>query len=259
MAPDQPPPVVQISDLHLRVGPRDEGSAAALAATVDAIGRLDPAPAAILVTGDLTETGSPREYERVRELLAPLTVPVHPIPGNHDDRDALCAAYADHPDIAAADGYVQYAVRIGPLRVLLCDTLDPGHGGGRLGAERLAWLRTQREADPEVPTVLALHHPPVLVGMTAFDAIALATDDRAALAEVLSGWRGAQGVVTGHVHRAITGRLGTCPVFVCPSSYRQAKLDLRPEGTIELGDDPPGYALHLLGDGGALLTHVQPI
>ena len=49
----------------------------------------------MLLTGDLTETGDPRAYARLRELLAPLAMDVHPIPGNHDDRDALREAFAD--------------------------------------------------------------------------------------------------------------------------------------------------------------------
>ena len=60
---------------------------------------LDPQPDAVLLTGDLTDDGDPRSYARVRELLAPLAVPVHPIPGNHDDRDALREAFADHPGV----------------------------------------------------------------------------------------------------------------------------------------------------------------
>jgi DNA-binding LacI/PurR family transcriptional regulator len=63
-----------------------------------------PQPDAVLVTGDLTDDGDPRSYARVRELLAPLAVPVHPIPGNHDDRDALREAFADHPGVAGSDG-----------------------------------------------------------------------------------------------------------------------------------------------------------
>jgi hypothetical protein len=45
------------------------------------------------------------------------------------------------------------------------------------------------------------------------------------------------------------------PVVVSPSAWRQAVLDLRPDATIVLGDDRPGYALHVLEDGGALVTH----
>ena len=126
--------LAQITDLHLAAGPGDAGAAHALERAVRALLDLDPQPDAVLLTGDLTDDGDPRSYARVRELLAPLTVPVHPIPGNHDDRDALRAAFLDHPGVAGADGFVQYAITCGPLRVLMLDTLVPGTPGGRRGS-----------------------------------------------------------------------------------------------------------------------------
>jgi 3',5'-cyclic AMP phosphodiesterase CpdA len=212
------------------------------------------APEAVLVTGDLTDDGDPRTYARVRELLAPLPVPVHPIPGNHDDRDALREAFADHPGIASADGFLQYAVTVGGLRVLLCDTLVPGTPGGRLDEERLAWLASALE-DP-APTLVALHHPPIHIGIGEFDAIGLPPGDVAALAEVLRGRDHVLRVTAGHIHRVITGTCGGVPVTVAPSAWRPAVLDLGPGGRAVVSDDePPGYALHLLADDGALVTH----
>ena len=55
---------------------------------------LTPLPDAVLVSGDLAEHGTAAEYERVRELLAPLPMPVHVLPGNHDDRDVMRANWA---------------------------------------------------------------------------------------------------------------------------------------------------------------------
>ena len=43
--------LAQLTDLHLRVGPRDGGSARALADAVAALAALDPLPDAVLLTG----------------------------------------------------------------------------------------------------------------------------------------------------------------------------------------------------------------
>jgi 3',5'-cyclic AMP phosphodiesterase CpdA len=242
--------VAQLTDVHLRMGRDDLGSARALAAAVRALGALDPAPGAVLLTGDLTETGDPRAYARLRELLAPLRMDVHPIPGNHDDRDALREAFADHPGIAGAGPYLQYEARCGGLRVLLCDTLAPGGDDGRLDDERRAWLAAALDADHDAPTLIAMHHPPVLTGIDVFDEIGLPAEDREALAGLLRGRRNVLRVAAGHIHRALTGVVGGVPVVVAPSAWRQAVLDLRRGADIVLGDDRPGYALHLLaGDG----------
>jgi 3',5'-cyclic AMP phosphodiesterase CpdA len=250
--------LAQLTDLHLQVGPDDLGAAKALERAVAALLALDPQPDAVLVTGDLTDDGDPRSYARVRELLAPLTIPVHPIPGNHDDRDALRAAFADHPGVAGSDGFVQYATACGPLRVLMLDTLLPGSPAGRFDEERRAWLAAA--LDDPAPTLIAMHHPPIPTGIGEFDTIGLPDGDVAALATLLRGREHVLRVTAGHIHRVITatvgGGPGRVPVFVSPSAWRQAVLDLGPQGKAIVSDgEPAGYALHLLTDDGALVTH----
>lgn len=244
--------LVQLSDPHLRLGPRDRESARALEVAVGAVLALDPPPEAVLVSGDIADTGATGEYERARELLAALPMPVHVIPGNHDDRDALRA----HFDVGG-DGFVQYAFRCGPLRVVACDSTRPGSDGGSLDGGRLDWLASTLAAEPEVPTIVALHHPPLTIGLPVLDAISVQGPDRAGLAEVLSGAPQVRRVIAGHVHRSAVGVLGGCAVVACTSSYEQAKLEI---GARELTfvDEPPAFAVHVLLDD-QMISHLQPI
>jgi 3',5'-cyclic AMP phosphodiesterase CpdA len=252
--------LAQITDLHLQASPDDHGAEAALERAVAELLTLDPQPEAVLLTGDLTDDGDPRSYARVRELLAPLRIPVHPIPGNHDDRDALREAFADHAGVAGTDGLVQYAVTAGPLRVLLCDTLVPGTPGGSYDAERRAWLAERLDEETGTPTIVAMHHPPLTTGIGEFDRIGLPPEDVAALAELLRGRENVLRVACGHIHRAITATCGGVPVTVSLSAWRQAVLDLGPDGrAVVEEDEPPGYALHLLAGDGALVTHAALI
>jgi 3',5'-cyclic-AMP phosphodiesterase len=249
--------IAQITDSHVAVGPGDGASAHALAAAVETLLALEPAPLAVLFTGDLAEHGQPEEYERVRELIAPLPMPVHPLVGNHDDRDALRAAFADHPGVAAADDFIQYSTECGPVRVIACDTAVTGEGGGRLDGARLEWLEAELAAAPDGPALVAMHHAPIATGMYEFDAeIPLAPESRAALAGV-SGRIDL--IVAGHIHLTMRGMLGSRPVFVCPSVYLQTDLDLRPGARVVLVPDPPGFALHVHGPDPALISHAQPI
>ncbi len=65
-------------------------------------------------------------------------------------------------------------------------------------------------------------------------------------------------VICGHVHRTVFGAIGGRPLLTCPSTYLQARLDLRAPGEIELRPETPGFALHAwLGD--ELVSHVQPL
>ncbi|MGZ4269781.1 MAG: metallophosphoesterase [Solirubrobacteraceae bacterium] len=248
--------LVQISDPHLRCS--DPAPARALAAAVAWIGRMEPPPVAVLLTGDIADGGDPAEYRQARELLAPLAMPVHPLPGNHDDRDALRAAWADHPGVASSHGPVQYAADCGDLRVVVLDTSEPGQNGGRLDAARLAFLEAELAAG-DGPVLVALHHHPALSGIRAMDAIALAPEDRAALQAVVERSDRVQAILGGHVHRGFTSRLGRCPVFACPSVHRQALLDLAGDRLELVDGEPPAIAIHLRPGDGPLASHVQPL
>ncbi len=152
---------------------------------------------------------------------------------------------------------MQYAADLGPLRLVALDTTVPGEDGGRLDADRLAWLDATLAAVPEQPTLLAMHHPPVATGLPAFDAIGLPVADRAALAEIVGRSPQVRRLVAGHVHRTIVADLGGRAVLVAPSTYVQARLDLGAT-RIEFGPDPPGFAVHVLVDG-EIVSHVQPV
>jgi 3',5'-cyclic-AMP phosphodiesterase len=117
--------IAQLSDPHLRVGPDDQGSATALAGAVAAVLELEPLPDAVVVTGDLAEHAAASEYARVRELLAALPMPVHVLPGNHDDPGAM----REHFPLDG-DGPYAFTTRCGPLRLVACDTSRRGRDDG---------------------------------------------------------------------------------------------------------------------------------
>jgi 3',5'-cyclic-AMP phosphodiesterase len=243
--------LAQLSDPHMRVGDDDSGAGAALNRAVQTLLALRPAPQAVIVTGDLADGGQPAEYERLRELLAPLPMPVHVLPGNHDDRGAL----REHFELDGDPGeLVQYSARCGDLRVVACDTLQPGRDDGAL---RVDWLEEQLVAEPFVPTVVAMHHVPLTIGLPVLDEIGLPGEQVRALRDLLARSPQVRRVVAGHVHRTVAGSVGGCPVLACTSTNLQARLEL---GAPDLtwAPEPPAFALHALIDG-ELVSHVQPV
>jgi Icc protein len=250
---DRPFLVAQLSDPHVSGDDADRGRL--LADAVRAVAALEPAPGAVLVTGDLTEHGAAGEYEQVRELLSVLAMAVHVLGGNHDDREALRASFP-LPDADGED--YRYATRCGPLRVVGCDTTLPGRVEGSLAAERLAWLDARLAEDRETPTIVAMHHPPLLMGIPAWDEIGLPDVDRAALGEVVAAHPQVRRIVAGHVHRTVLGSVGGCQVFACPSTWIQALLDFGHPDRLALVPEPPGFALHV-AVAGELVSHVQPV
>src|SRR4029450_2114250 len=144
--------MAQITDTHIKpegvlaYGRLD--TAPYLARAVEHLLALRPRPDLVLATGDLVDGGRPDEYRRLHDLLAPLPMPVYLIPGNHDDRDALAAAFPDHAYLPRGGRFMQYAVEGYAVRLLALDTLVPGQTGGLFWPGRLGRLGAARGGGP---------------------------------------------------------------------------------------------------------------
>jgi 3',5'-cyclic-AMP phosphodiesterase len=237
--------VVQLSDPHIGADWGDGDPVATLAATVDAVRGLETQPDAVLLTGDLADHAADDEYERLRQLLAPIGAPLFVLPGNHDDRTALRRHFGA---TGAGSEPVQYAADLGSLRLVVLDSTRPGEDGGELDAGRLAWLEEALSDAPQTPTVLALHHPPLTTGIPAMDEIGLPPTDQRALGDIVERHPQVRRIVAGHLHLGISADLRGVNVLVAPSAYLQATLDFGAE-TIELSAEPPGFVVHALVDG----------
>jgi 3',5'-cyclic AMP phosphodiesterase CpdA len=246
--------LLQLSDLHIGAPAAEHDPRRRLRETVEAVLALPDRPHAAIVSGDLTDDGMPDSYAFVRGELERLGLPFYVLPGNHDKRAALREGFGLAGE---GDEPIQYSADLGPLRLVALDTVLPGADRGRLDAERLEWLDADLAAAPEQPTVLAMHHPPLVTAIPPFDEICLSAGERAALAEVLSGHLQVLRIIAGHVHRTIVAELAGRAVLTVPSAYRQSRLDFS-SPALALNDDPPGFAIHALRDG-ALASHIQPI
>ena len=245
--------LAQLSDPHIGGEWGGGDPAAGLAAVLEGIRALPQPPDAVLVTGDLADHAADAEYEHVRDALARIDAPAYVLPGNHDDRRALHR----HFDVPGSDGEpVQYAVELGPLRLVALDTTRPGEDAGALDDGRLGWLDRELAASG-VPTLIALHHPPLLTGVEGMDRDALPKTDARALGEILERHPQVRCVAGGHVHRVLTAQLAGRPVLTAPSTYVQVRPDFD-SGRVEVAHEGFGFVLHTLLDG-ELVSHVQPV
>jgi 3',5'-cyclic-AMP phosphodiesterase len=246
--------LVQISDPHVGAEWGGGDPAARLAAAVDSVQALAPAPNAILVSGDLADNAADAEYKRLRELLSPLDAPVHVLPGNHDDRGVM-RRHFDLP--GEREEPVQYAADLGPLRLVVLDSSCPGEDRGELDPARLAWLDRTLADEPERPTLVAMHHPPLSTGIPAMDEIGLPADDRRGLGDVVRRHPQVRRIVAGHVHCTAVSELEGRAVLAVPSTYVQIRLDFDLR-ELRLDAEPAGFAVHVMLDG-KLVSHIQPV
>lgn len=252
--------IAQISDTHIKpegaLAYRRVDTSAFLARAIDHILHLDPRPDVVLGTGDLVDGASDAEYTRLRHLLAPLPMPVYLIPGNHDDRDGLRRAFPDHTYMPR-EGFIQYVVDDGPVRLIALDTLIPGKPGGRVDEERVRWLDARLAEAPAKPTAIFMHHPPFATGIGYMDAIGLEGADL--LAAVVTKHPQVERVLCGHLHRTIQARFAGTIAMTAPGTAHQVALDVRPNQGLSLTLEPPGYGLHLWRPGAGLVSHVVTV
>lgn len=245
--------LVQISDPHLGEPARDGADPeGCLRQVVAALAGAANRPDAILVSGDLAEHGAPAEYRLAAETIGALGVPVHVLPGNHDDRATMRAAFAIP---GSGDAPLDHAVDLGPLRLLVVDSTIPGADRGGFEPEQLERLDAELASAPGQPAIVAMHHPPLTTAMADWDGVNLPAPERRALAQVIARHPHVRAIVGGHLHRVAASTLAGRPVLAAPSTYLQARPDFVAE-TVELHAGAPGFALHALRDG-ELSTQVE--
>jgi 3',5'-cyclic AMP phosphodiesterase CpdA len=218
---------------------------------------LAPRPDVVLATGDLVERGEPEEYARLRSILDRLAMPLYVVPGNHDSREHLAHAFADRGYLPR-EGFLHYTVEDWPVRLIGLDTHLPGQPGGRLCAERLAWLDARLAEAPARPTIVFMHHPPFDTGLQLMDAMGL--EGREGLAQVIRRHPQVERVLCGHVHRPMTRRFAGTIAATSPATAHQLALALAPARHLAVVMEPPACLLHLwLGEEAGLVSHVSVI
>lgn len=208
--------VLQVSDCHLL--PDDQGryrglpALAALQNVLDAGRRWGPD--ALLLSGDLSEDGSPESYALLAEALRGFPAEVLVLPGNHDDPGQL----ARHWPLGPWDG--PRMVEAGDWRIVLLDSTVPGEPAGAFETQQLDALDAELAAAQDAPVLVALHHQPVPVGSPWIDRYPLR--DAGAFRARLARHRGVRLVSWGHVHHPWRRRQGGITWVATPSSVANA-------------------------------------
>ena len=254
--------ICQISDTHIKANRRlvyqRVDTASALERCVAEILRLPQRPDVLLFTGDVGDFGTAEEYALVRELMAPITMPVYLIPGNHDSREAMRASFPDHRYLAQSPRFIQYAIEDYPVRLVALDTVIPQKSGGELCDERLDWLEAKLREAPDHPTLVMMHHAPFDTGLSYMDGIGLIRGTER-LGRIIEKNPQVERIVCGHLHRTIVRRFHGTVASICTSPAHQSLLDLEPGATPMFMMEPPGFQLHLWTPQAGLVTHTVTI
>ena len=234
--------LVQITDTHithrdgLLYGQVD--TAENLRDTVQEINRIRPRPEALIVTGDLVETPDRESYEYFIELISAVQIPVCVLPGNHDDPALMADVFSGTPYFPVTDDTCQFALELSDVRLLALNSHAGGSELPELGPRNLAWLEQELERSDK-PTVIGLHHPPMMTGIEFIDMAG--TDWFQELRRILGQHEQVQLVICGHCHTDMSGRIDQVPVYMAGSVAHQLiaarSVDIAP--SFEVKPSPP--------------------
>jgi 3',5'-cyclic AMP phosphodiesterase CpdA len=243
--------LAHLSDPHLDGGTRNAGR---LAHVIGYLTSLPGSVDAVLITGDITDSGSPQDYAVAADLTSRLSVPVVFCPGNHDVRDAFASALLGLDNQA---GPINQVVEVAGVAIVLCDSTIPGQSAGELSSDTLHWLDRTLGSYPDRPVFVAMHHPPLSLGIPLLDGMKLGNP--AELAAVLAQHSQVAGVLCGHAHSAAASTFAGLPLRVAPGLKSTTLLPFEVTGPdVMTLDLPPAFAVHCYDDG-LLTTHYRAL
>jgi 3',5'-cyclic-AMP phosphodiesterase len=141
--------IVQISDLH--VG-ESEFVPSLLTRCVDEINELKPD--IVIITGDLTGMGYRREYDTVKNYIAPIKCKNLLVqPGNHDSRNV---GYMHFEDVF---GSRYTTASYEDLVIVAADSSEPDLDNGQIGREYYKWINNEFSKSKNGNfKIFAMHH-----------------------------------------------------------------------------------------------------
>lgn len=201
----QPVTFVHITDLHVgNPAVVDDhlysDTTTTLRAILAEVKRVEPRPSFILATGDLTNRGDPGSFMQLKTLMdeAELGVPVFYTLGNHDTRPGFYSVMLDQTE--DLDRPYDHSAVVDGVHIVAIDTSTPFKVGGHFEPGQLEWLEAELDRHPELPKLVAMHHPPALDDAhpeLEWESLSIAGSRQ--LAALLAG-RNILGIMCGHMH-----------------------------------------------------------
>ncbi|MEO1016300.1 MAG: phosphodiesterase [Pseudomonadota bacterium] len=244
---------VVMSDLHIV----PEGD---VSAGLDTAGRFECAVKDInrhhadadfcVLAGDLADHGDAESYERLKELMKPLSVPTYITLGNHDDRNVYLDVFGRGE--MAEDAFLNHAIDVKGYRVIVLDSSEPGVPGGVLCENRLDWLEARLAEAIGRPVIIVLHHHANDLHLPV-DTIKL---DRAeAFVDVVKTHPDVRQVIAGHVHLATSGYWQGIPFTTLAGGHYSVSVHLPGMSGAQARLEGPGQYAVVLADKESVLVH----
>jgi len=193
----------------------------------------------VAMTGDLIQDDTRAAYDRFRELMTPLNLPVYCVPGNHDMRELMRDAMSQAPF------HYCESVTLNNWLITGIDSCISDDAGGRVDDDEMDRLAKILAGSNAEHVMICLHHPPLPVGSKWLDEVGLKNGDE--FLRMISRSGNVRLAIFGHVHQAFEAEYGSIKIIGTPSTCRQFMIA---SDGFALDDNPPAYRrISLQADG----------
>jgi len=190
---------VQISDSHIGFNkPANPNVNATLQAAIDKIGALEIQPAFLLHTGDLTHGANPAEFDTLAQMMQSAKRQVFYVPGEHDTSTDDGKAYMERYGKSAM-GRGWHSFDQNGVHFVGLSNVQVLEGLGSLGADQLAWLKTDLAGHSASTPIVVFAHIPL---WSVYPKWGWGTQDGAEALSYLKRF-GSVTVLNGHIHQVM--------------------------------------------------------
>lgn len=209
--------IAQISDLHLVDSGEllydERDTSVHFSHVTEELNRIKPAVDLVLMTGDLVDHPKIENYMQLKNIASRLQAPYYVLPGNHDDPQMMINIFKEgghYPDTGPTR---QYAIECGNIQILMLNSHHDHTELADYNGEKVKWLKEALEKCQK-PTMLAIHHPPMITGIPYVD---MAGDWFKPIADLINEHSHVELIICGHAHCDLVGMISGVPVYMMSS------------------------------------------
>jgi Icc protein len=244
--------IAHISDIHLFAAEDHKllevPTTASFQAVVQRLKELRSELDLLILTGNLSGDGSLQSYENLQSLLHPLQIPTYWLSGNHDNVIAM--------NETLTFGLIsrRKCFQRGGWNFILLDSSVEGYMHGYLPDKTLDWLDSELKILGDNPTIISLHHPPLLINSQWLDSTKLQNSE--AFFAVLDRHPQVKIVLFGHIHQEFQQTRHDVDYLSAPSTCIQF---LSQSQTFAVDQKSPGFRMLKLYPNGTWETAVERV
>lgn len=213
--------IIQISDCHL-FGDKNRkingsNSYYNLRKVFNRIIGLKDKPKLIVVSGDLSQDCTFESYQHLANFLHETKIEYCLLPGNHDDVDVLNKVF----DYKFVKNRVDYFFEFHGWLIYIIDTSVYPNDNGELSQDQILIFEHIIQQNKHLPSVIFMHHHPVLVNSSWIDKMILKDADN--FNKIIKSNPQIKAVLFGHIHQAFETMINGTFYGSAPATCYQVK------------------------------------